>query len=119
MVTVFLATVLCCNPQLAQAKSSTGVDVAMKGMPSCHAAKGKSSAPVKAEKDCCKPQLQADHPVKISFEFSQLVSDLSLIDVFIDHKILLKEKFNLAYLNGPPGLASEVPLYLFTHNFRL
>ncbi len=31
----------------------------------------------------------------------------------------VKIKFNLAYLDGPPGIVNEIPLYLKTHSLRV
>lgn len=118
ILTVFLATVLCCNPQSVQASTVSVSNTSMEDMPNCPERKGKASTPAKVN-DCCNPQLQAEHPVKISLNFPQIVNDLFSVHIFVYKPVVLKEKFNLAYLNGPPGLASDIPLYLSTHNFRL
>ncbi len=117
ILSVFLATALCCNVFVS---SSAEANTGMKDMPGCHMNKGKfDTSSQDKDNSCCKPQLQADNPVKISFNLTHIINDFSPLDVFIHQQIGLKEKFNLAYLDGPPGPVSEIPLYLITHNFRI
>lgn len=116
ILSVFLATVLCCNVFVASSEANT----AMKDMPGCHMNKGISDTPsTDHDNSCCKPQLHADTIVKASFNFTQIALDFSVVDIFTYQPTALKDKFNLAYLDGPPGPTSEIPLYLITHSFRI
>ena len=114
--TLSLATILCCDLsviKVAKAAEST--------MPACHRPKAKAAVPVKSKCDCCAhKQLQADVPTKASFQIPQTpVLGYAFLDILSASSVVFKSKFNLAYLNGPPGPISESPRYIHFHNFRI
>ena len=116
---IFSAAVLCC-PYLKTAEAghfSCLLNVE-KPMPACHAHHGKADATAKTE-NCCKLQLPADHPPKISLNIPQTVNGLVLLNILFPQKFVLKDQFNFACLDGPPGWESDPPLYILSHNFRI
>lgn len=113
-LSVFLmAAVLCCCTQQSVHASTE------KKLPACHAQKAKADSPVKTDCSCCtSKQLQADSNAKVTLQAPSVnaMPIAALLEVDIHH--LIKQKFNLAYLDGPPGLLSEVPLYLLFRSIR-
>lgn len=116
-VTVFFATVLCCSFSGVAQASGTLANIE-KPLPACHAQSGKTNVPAQ-EGDCCKPQLQAEQSARTILSATQIVTDLIPVEFLPQQIFALKGKFNLAYLDGPPGPVSETPLYITVHNFRL
>ena len=122
MIVVAFATVVCCHPSstastasTAEAKSSHDLKFARKGMLVCHHCKPSTSN--KTDKTCCIKQFQAVVPNQISLNTN--IPQLSFIRHLNQHGYSLQSKFNLAYLDGPPGQTSQIPLYILTHHFRI
>ena len=123
IVTVSLATVLCCPFSAKQAMATSGFSVNMskaeKAMPACHSQRPKADATKKGDCSCClNKQLQADQLGKISFNSALILSGYAFLNV-LPQSLVLKTKFNLAYLDGPPGPISPTPHYIHFHNFRI
>ena len=124
IVTVSLATVLCCNFSATQTaavgRSSVVMSKMEKAMPACHAQRNQADAPMRTDCNCCiSKQLQAEQPTKISFNPAPIFSSYALLDVLSQQSFAPKAEFNLAYLNGPPGPISDTPLYIHLRNFRI
>ena len=117
ILTFSLASTLCCHSFAATTPSSIKTEHAM---PSCHAHKNKAAAPVKGTCDCCvTKQLPADSAANISLNIPKVIlGDLSS-NILSNPFSIIKTKFNLAYLDGPPGPISDIPLYIQSHNFRI
>ena len=116
---VSFATIFCCQFSLVKPVAASAVKT-HDAMPACHAHKNKASAPMKSNCECCvSKRLQADQLTKNSFEISKVVTGYVFSNVFPSTISILKDKFNLAYLNGPPGPASDTPLYIHLRNIRL
>lgn len=122
---LFLANLLCCHfPGIKSVQAADFRSVSMlkteKAVPSCHAQPNKTPAPVKRECSCCiTQQLQADPPAKISLHIPQSIIGYLSVSVLPSAVFVLKDQFNLAFLNGPPGPISKTPLYIHLHNFRI
>ncbi len=79
----------------------------------------KGGAAAKTESKCCFQQLQAEQPVLISFNFSNTVINHVSFNVFSIQPGVIKSKYNLAYLDGPPGPISVAPRYISFRSFRV
>ena len=119
ILAVFLATVLCCN--FSVAAQSNGSHCLVKkpetSTSTCHYCKTGTKS--KSESSCCLKQLQADQPTQISLNFQQVDTSHTPLDVLPQTNPFLKTKFNLAYLDGPPGPISNTPFYILSHSFRI
>ena len=125
IITIAFATVLCCHPSstasaasitnTAEAKSSHDFKLAKKVILVCRHCKPGASD--KTDKTCCIKQFQAVVPNQISLNTDIL--KLSVIHHFDQQVYFFQSKFNLAYLDGPPGQTSPIPLYILTHHFRI
>ena len=119
-----LATVFCCNSSATQAAAASHSSVVMakteKAMPACHRHRNQTPIPTKSDCSCCiNKQLQADQPIRISFYAPQIVIGYSSLAILLQQQLVLKAKFNLAFLDGPPGPISDSPLYIHFHNIRI
>ena len=122
IIAVTFATVLCCHPSsaasitnTAEAKSSHDFKLAKKVILVCRHCKPNTSN--KTDKTCCIKQFHAVVPNQISLTTNIL--QLSVIRHLDQQGYFLQSKFNLAYLDGPPGQTSQIPLYILTHHFRI
>ena len=115
IVTFFLASTFCCHSFAATTPSSLKTQHAL---PAYHA--HKTSVPAKGTCDCCvTKQLPADSAASISLNIPKIILGYLSSNVLTVQFPPLKTKFNLAYLDGPPGPNSKTPLYIQSHNFRL
>ncbi len=118
ILTFSSASILCCHSK-AEASSLSSLIKAQQALPPCHTHKAKTSTPVKNNCDCCvTKQSQADSPISLSSNVPQVMLGY-LSSNFSLTQVCIKNKFNLAYLDGPPGPIAEIPLYLQSHNFRI
>ena len=125
IIAVAFATVFCCHPSsvasaasttnTAETKSSHDFKLAKKVILVCHHCKPSTSN--KTDKTCCTKQFQAVVPNPISLNANIL--QLSVIRHLDQPAYFFHSKFNLAYLYGPPGQTSQIPLYILTHHFRI
>ncbi len=118
-----LATILCCNfSGIAQAKSASAMfSKTESAMPSCHANPLHQSNSTKSNALCCHVQLQANLLTKFSLDTLPTVSNLFPTDLILTHSAILKNKFNLAFLDGPPvpGSVFETPRFIHFRNIRI
>ena len=125
ILAVSWAGVFCCQlfktPLAEASDSSAALPNTGQAMPSCHAKKeGKTSTPVQSDCGCCAAkQLQTNASPRISLFIPQTTIEYVLLNVFFQPLASFKEKFDLAYLNGPPKSASDTPLYISLRNLRL
>jgi hypothetical protein len=112
LVAVFVvsAIVCCCFTRTVQADEV---------LPACHQSAQGKKASHDQECECCKSKLQADYLSKVSFNAVLSVLDFSPLEFLLQSCSVIPSKFHLAYLNGPPGPTSEIPLYVHFHNFRI
>ena len=116
ILTFSLASTLCCH-SFAATSSSVKTD---RALPACHAHKNRSESPVKGTCDCCvSKQSSADSAVNFSLRVPQILLGYLSLNMLSSPFSPVKTKFNLAYLDGPPGHYSEIPLYLKSHAFRI
>ncbi len=109
-----VAVILCCCTQQA-----TQIAKASIAVPSCHAHKQKTDAPVSKDCSCCTAKkLQADSDGKLVIQVLQFASTPIILAHTAAAQPFIKQQFNLAYLDGPPGLSSEIPLYLLFRSIR-
>ena len=116
ILTFSLASTFCCHSFAAMVPSSIKIE----RVPACHTHQDKTSTPVKGTCDCCvTKQLPADSADKISLNIPKVIIGSLSSNILAVQFCPLKTKFNLAYLDGPPGPVAQSPLYLQSHNFRL
>lgn len=123
---VALTAVLCCRISgTSVAQASLSPSTAKKNqetMPACHAHarnKGKASLPAQGHCSCCIQQLQADLLTKFSFTIKPSLTAFVFSDSRPHERLVLKSKFNLSYLDGPPGPVADSPLYIHFRNLRI
>ncbi|MCR4337887.1 MAG: hypothetical protein NUV91_08810 [Candidatus Omnitrophica bacterium] len=112
----------CCVPSghaMTQALDSSMLAKAQTSMPACHAQEAKAATPTKQDCTCCLKQLQADYPVPTASVVPQFSKSFLAVNFSQDSFCALESKINLAFLHGPPGSLSDIPLYLRLRNFRI
>ena len=116
ILTFSLASTLCCH-SFAATSSSVKTD---RALPACHAHQDKAAAPIRGACDCCvTKQLPADSTANISLNIPKVTFSYLSSNILSNPFSIIKTRFNLAYLDGPPGHYSEIPLYLKSHAFRI
>ncbi len=125
-LTMSIATVVCCPKMvLAQTGEVQMIGVKdQKAVPSCHAPKAEAKnvntekAPAGNDCTCCiTKQFRADCPTQITLNIPHFY--ITLINAAPQLLVSEQNEFDGAYLHGPPGPASEIPLYISYHNFRI
>ncbi len=106
IITVFFAYTFCCSfSSLAQAE---------RGCQACH----QHTASTKDH--CCKTQYQADLPSSFSYNKAiQSATVFASLESLVDPISFPRAKFDLAYLDGPPGPISNTPFYIQFRNLRI
>ena len=114
LTAVFFTSVIlcCCLTKTTQADEPN--------VPACHKTTDTKKTSHNAnDYGCCKSKFQADHAIVVSLNITPAALELVSLEPVSDSHPILKNKLDLAYLDGPPGLTSNTPLYISFHNFRI
>ncbi len=116
---VVAVVLCCCTNQTAHAFTVK----AEKAMPACHMhkqAKADAAPPATTDCACCTSKLlQADGIAKIVLVPPSFIPHVFIVVASLPINSFISVKYNLAYLDGPPGIDHDVPLYIKHHSLRI